>query len=109
MNLIRPRASLSAWLPDFPPPFFSLLRALMTTPIQFAGEETSNAVRQTITRQEPLALRTFTPSQMVLARSAGVFHWTPEGRRLYDYSSGVLVSNLGHIPTRWMLRFSMYM
>lgn len=81
----------------------------MTTPIQFAGEETSNAVRQTITTQEPLALRTFTPSQMVLARSAGVFHWTPEGRRLYDYSSGVLVSNLGHNPTRWMLRFSQYM
>src|SRR5689334_18362344 len=81
----------------------------MTTPIQFAGEETSNAVRQTITRQEPLALRTFTPSQMVLARSAGIFHWTPEGRRLYDFSSGVLVSNLGHNPQRWMRRMAGYM
>ena len=33
------------------------------------------------------------------SHSAGVFHWTPEGRRLYDFTSGVLVSNLGHNPT----------
>lgn len=82
----------------------------MTQPaIQFPGEDQSNAVRRTITQKEPLALRTFTPSQMVLAKSAGVFHWTPEGRRLYDYSSGVLVSNLGHNPKRWMQRFAAYM
>ncbi|HTI50670.1 MAG TPA: aminotransferase class III-fold pyridoxal phosphate-dependent enzyme, partial [Planctomycetaceae bacterium] len=81
----------------------------MTSPIEFRGEDQSNAVRRTIARQEPLALRTFTPSQMVLAKSAGVFHWTPEGRRLYDYSSGVLVANLGHNPTRWMHRLAHYM
>jgi 4-aminobutyrate aminotransferase-like enzyme len=78
----------------------------MTKPIQFPGEAASNAFRDTIARQEPVALRTYTPSQMVLARSAGVFHWTPEGRRLYDYSSGVLVANLGHNPTRWMHRLA---
>jgi len=81
----------------------------MTSPIFFTGEEQSNAARRTIARQEPLALRTFTPSQMVLARSSGVFHWTPEGRRLYDYSSGVLVANLGHNPLRWMKRFASYL
>ncbi|MBI3860865.1 MAG: aspartate aminotransferase family protein [Planctomycetia bacterium] len=81
----------------------------MTAPIQFAGEDLSNTARRTISRQEPVALRTFTPSQTVLARSAGVFHWTPEGRRLYDYSSGVLVANLGHNPLRWMKRFANYM
>lgn len=77
--------------------------------ITFPGEEASNAVRETIARQEPAALRTYTPSQMVLARSAGVFHWTPEGRRLYDYSSGVLVANLGHNPVQWMNRLAGYM
>ncbi|MBS0260771.1 MAG: aspartate aminotransferase family protein [Planctomycetes bacterium] len=77
--------------------------------IEFPGEELSNLARRTIRQQEPVALRTFTPSQMVLARSAGVFHWTPEGRRLYDYSSGVLVANLGHNPLRWMQRFANYM
>jgi 4-aminobutyrate aminotransferase-like enzyme len=58
---------------------------------------------------EPRSQRTFTPTQAVLARSAGVFHWTPEGRRLYDFSSGVLVSNLGHNPASWMRRFSGYL
>ena len=60
-------------------------------------------------RYEPRSLRTFTPSLAVLAKSAGVFHWTPEGRQLYDYTSGVLVSNLGHNPTTWMQRFVRHM
>lgn len=79
------------------------------TPIQYRGEDQSNAVRATITRREPIALRTFTPTQAVLAKSAGVFHWTSEGRQLYDYSSGVLVANLGHNPTRWFQRLTNYM
>ncbi|MCH7989504.1 MAG: aspartate aminotransferase family protein [Planctomycetes bacterium] len=81
----------------------------MTNTIQFPHEDQSNADRKTIAEQEPLALRTFTPTLAVLAKSAGVFHWTSEGRRLYDYSSGVLVANLGHNPKRWMKRFAEYM
>jgi 4-aminobutyrate aminotransferase-like enzyme len=77
--------------------------------IHFDHEKRSNDVRDVIAGTEPHSLRTFTPSQAVLARSAGVFHWTPEGRRLFDYSSGVLVSNLGHNPKRWMSRFAKYM
>lgn len=82
---------------------------LMTQPIQFAGETKSNAVRQVVAEREPIALRTFTPSQAVFAKSAGAFHWTPEGRKLFDYSSGVLVANLGHNPKRWMQHFAKYM
>ena len=81
----------------------------MSTTIKFPGEEHSNSVRQVISEREPHALRTFTPSQAVLARSSGVFHWTPEGRRLYDYSSGVLVANLGHNPKRWLQRLVSYL
>ncbi|MCA9078581.1 MAG: aspartate aminotransferase family protein [Planctomycetaceae bacterium] len=77
----------------------------MVQPIQFAGEDRSNATRETLSTKEPLALRTFTPSQAVFAKSAGIFHFTPEGRKLYDYSSGVLVANLGHNPRRWMQTF----
>jgi 4-aminobutyrate aminotransferase-like enzyme len=62
-----------------------------------------------IARFEPRTLRTYTPSQAVIAKSAGIFHWTPEGRRLYDFTSGVLVSNLGHNPSTWMKRFTEYM
>jgi 4-aminobutyrate aminotransferase-like enzyme len=77
----------------------------MNQPIQFPKEDRSNAARRTIAAKEPIAQRTFTPSQAVIAKSAGSFHWTPEGRRLYDYSSGVLVANLGHNPRTWLRRF----
>jgi 4-aminobutyrate aminotransferase-like enzyme len=72
-------------------------------------EPTSNAVRDRGGQFEAHSLRTYTPTQAVLARSSGIFHWTPEGRRLYDFSSGVLVANLGHNPVSWMNRFVRYM
>lgn len=81
----------------------------MLPPIQHTNEPRSNTEREANTRLEPHALRTFTPTQAVLAASAGVFHWTPEQRRLYDFTSGVLVSNLGHNPEAWMRRFQLYM
>jgi 4-aminobutyrate aminotransferase-like enzyme len=69
------------------------------------NEPASNSARAGAAQIEPRALRTFTPSQAVIARSAGVYHWTPEGRRLYDFTSGVLVANLGHNPQSWLRRF----
>jgi 4-aminobutyrate aminotransferase-like enzyme len=81
----------------------------MDRPPHHPDEATSNAARDTIARVEPRTLRTYTPTQAVLARSAGVFHWTPEGRRLYDFSSGVLVANLGHNPRDWLLRIRQYL
>jgi 4-aminobutyrate aminotransferase-like enzyme len=72
-------------------------------------EPASNAERASAARYEPKSLRTYTPTQAVLARSAGIYHWTPEGRRLYDFTSGVLVSNLGHNPLTWTRRFVQYM
>ena len=81
----------------------------MTPHIHFSAEDHSNTARDAIARTEPKAMRTFTPSQAVLARSAGCYHWTPEGRRLYDYTSGVLVANLGHNPRRWYQRLCGYM
>jgi 4-aminobutyrate aminotransferase-like enzyme len=81
----------------------------MTRPIQHPGETVSNPARDSVARFEPKSLRTFTPTQAVLSRSAGVYHWTPEGKRLYDFTSGVLVSNLGHNPTAWLQRFARYL
>jgi 4-aminobutyrate aminotransferase-like enzyme len=74
----------------------------MNPPIRHPGEDPSNKVRASTARLEPRTLRTYTPSQAVIARSAGIFHWTPEGRRLYDFTSGVLVANLGHNPQSWL-------
>src|SRR4051794_34455610 len=81
----------------------------MTASPHHPNESPSNATRDQIARFEPKTLRTYTPTQAVLARSAGTFHWTPEGRRLYDFTSGVLVANLGHNPESWMTRFTDYM
>ena len=81
----------------------------MPPALHHANEPASNAARDDIAEVEPRSLRTWTPTQAVLAKSAGVFHWTPEGRRLYDYSSGVLVANLGHNPRSWLKRFNAYM
>src|SRR6202790_5425428 len=81
----------------------------MTASIHHPTETASNANRDLAAPYEPKSLRTFTPSQAVLAKSAGIYHWTPEGRKLYDFSSGVLVANLGHNPARWMKRFVGYM
>ena len=73
------------------------------------GEDTSNGIRRRLAKVEPHCIRTFTPSMAVLAKSAGSYHWTPEGRKLADFSSGVLVMNLGHNPTRWWRRVKDYL
>ena len=73
-------------------------------PIEHAGESQSNDVRRRLNRTEPKGLRTYTPSLAVVAKSAGCYHWTPEGRKLADFTSGVLVANLGHNPVRWWRR-----
>jgi 4-aminobutyrate aminotransferase-like enzyme len=80
-----------------------------TDPVVHPGESRSNKIRRGVLEGEPLALRTFTPTQTVIAKSAGVFHWTADGRKLYDYSSGVLVANLGHNHAEWQKRFVKYM
>jgi 4-aminobutyrate aminotransferase-like enzyme len=77
--------------------------------IQHPGETRANEARRVIGEREPAALRTYTPTQLAIARSSGVFHWSVDGRRLYDYTSGVLVANLGHNPTSWQRRFFGYM
>ncbi|MBX9624398.1 MAG: aminotransferase class III-fold pyridoxal phosphate-dependent enzyme [Gemmataceae bacterium] len=80
----------------------------MHPPIEHPDEPAGNDVREAVGRVEARSLRTFTPTQAVVAKSAGVFHWTPDGRRLYDFTSGVLVSNLGHNPAPWVGRFLRY-
>jgi len=77
--------------------------------IEHSGEPKSNDVRRVIADREPVALRTYTPSLLAITTSAGVFHWTADGRKLYDYTSGVLVANLGHNPAEWQKRFLTYM
>lgn len=85
------------------------LPSLTRSTIEHAGEEYSNEVRRRLAEVEPLSLRTYTPSLAVIAKSAGCYHWTPEGRKLADFTSGVLVTNLGHNPTGWWRRVMSYL
>jgi 4-aminobutyrate aminotransferase-like enzyme len=77
--------------------------------ISHPGEPVSNEIRRRTAAVEPACLRTYTPSLAVIARSAGCYHWTPEGRKLADFTSGVLVANLGHNPSRWWRRVGQYL
>ncbi len=69
--------------------------------IEHPGEKLSNDVRRRLAEVEPRSQRTFTPSLATIARSAGCYHWTCDGRKLADFTSGVLVANLGHNPVAW--------
>ena len=85
------------------------LKSTVQHTIEFADEPQSNAIRATIQRDEPRSSRTYTPTLAVLARSEGCYHFTPEGRKLADFTSGVLVANLGHHPTGWWRRVLSYL
>lgn len=81
----------------------------MVSSIVHPQEPQGNRLREMLCRLEPKTQRTYTPSLALLARSSGVFHWTPDGRKLYDFTSGVLVANLGHNPVNWRERFLHYL
>lgn len=77
--------------------------------IQHPDELQSNRLRSELDLDEPICLRTRTTSMAVLSRGAGSHLFTPEGRKLADFTSGVLVANLGHHPKRWWSRLNQYM
>jgi 4-aminobutyrate aminotransferase-like enzyme len=69
--------------------------------IEHAQEPAGNRIRCTLHYGEPKSQRTYTPTQAALMRASGVLLWTADGRPLYDFTSGVLVANLGHYPRSW--------
>jgi len=64
--------------------------------IEHAHERHGNAWRAAADNYIGRGLSTYTPSQAVIVRAKGVYLWTTDGRRLVDFASGVLVTNLGH-------------
>ncbi|BBO33304.1 aspartate aminotransferase family protein [Lacipirellula parvula] len=78
-------------------------------PVVKRHEPLSEATRRSIGQAEPRALRTFTPTLAVIERSAGSYHYTTDGAKLADFTSGVLVANLGHNPRRWWQRVYEYL
>src|SRR5262245_22018471 len=81
----------------------------MRKPSDRPSEPHSDRARAAIAAFEPRSQRTFTLSLAVIAKSAGVFHWTADVRQLFDFTSGVLVANLGHNSPLWQRRFQEHM
>lgn len=73
------------------------------------NEPESDADRRAVLAIEPQALRTYTPTLAVIDKACGSYVFTPEGRRLADFTSGVLVANLGHNPSSWWRRVRQYL
>lgn len=68
----------------------------MTSPIIHTDEPLGNAIRRRLNNVVGLGQRTFTPSQLAVEKAKGCHIWTVDGRKLIDFTSGVLVINLGH-------------
>ncbi len=76
---------------------------------QHRGEEQSNDYRRRLAAGRAAVPAHLHAEPGGARQSAGSYHWTPEGRKLADFSSGVLVTNLGHNPTRWWQRVIDYL
>jgi 4-aminobutyrate aminotransferase-like enzyme len=80
----------------------------MTQSIQHENEPGANAVRARLDAINGIGQRTFTPTQTVIARAKGARLWTVDGMELIDFTSGVLVSNLGHNHALFEERYRHY-
>jgi len=69
--------------------------------IQHPGEPKGNAIRKEWEKYVGRGLQTYTPTQMVVAKARGCALWTVDGRKLIDFTAGVLVSNLGYAHVRF--------
>ncbi len=76
--------------------------------IQHDGEPKANAIRKRLNAVVGRGQRTYTPSQLTVEKAEGCILWTVDGRRLLDFTSGVLVANLGHGHPRFEERYLEY-
>lgn len=80
----------------------------MSRAIQHPGERRGNKVRRRLEAVVGRGQRTYTPTQIVVKRAEGVCLWTADGRRLIDFTSGVLVVNLGYAHPRFERLYRKY-
>jgi len=64
--------------------------------IQHPDEPKGNAIRGRLDKCVGRGQRTYTPSQLAVEKAKGCHMWTVDGRKLIDFTSGVLVVNLGY-------------
>lgn len=76
--------------------------------VQVEGELHSNQIRRSAVKLIARGHKTYTPAQPVISRADGVYLWTAEGAKLLDFTSGVLVANLGHNNRHFEERYREY-
>ncbi len=81
----------------------------MSRSIEHASEPKSNAFRRRLDKVVGLGQRTYTPSQLVVERAKGSWLWTVDGKKLIDFTSGVLVVNLGHAHAGFERLYKQYL
>lgn len=80
----------------------------MATTIVHEGEPRANEIRARLHACVGVGQRTFTPTQMVVKAAAGCVLRTADDRELFDFTSGVLVANLGHAHPRFEAFYRQY-
>ena len=80
----------------------------MMDSIRQEGEPKGNAIRRRLDASVGRGQRTYTPSQLVVEKAKGCHLWTVDGRKLIDFTSGVLVVNLGHAHAGLEKRYRQY-
>lgn len=81
----------------------------MASSIHHENEPLSNAIRERSGNVIGRGQRTYTPTQLVVKKAKGCFLWSADGRKFIDFTSGVLVANLGHGHARFEQLFRQYM
>ncbi|NIA14281.1 MAG: aminotransferase class III-fold pyridoxal phosphate-dependent enzyme [Nitrospiraceae bacterium] len=80
----------------------------MKSSIKHQGEIRGNAIRKRLDKVVGLGQRTYTPSELAVDRAKGCNIYTVDGKRLIDFTSGVLVANLGHAHAGFEKRCKQY-
>lgn len=76
--------------------------------IHHEKEPIGNAIRKTINTYVGLGQNTYTPTQLAVAKAKGSYLWTADGRKLVDFTAGVLVQNLGYQHPKFMKYWAAY-
>jgi len=76
--------------------------------ISHPNEDKGNYYRSLYAKYIARSQNTYTPTQVVVEKAQGVYLWTVDGRRLVDFTSGVLVCNLGYAHPKFESKFKDY-
>jgi 4-aminobutyrate aminotransferase-like enzyme len=71
-------------------------------------EPKANDIRKRLGVVSGIGQRTYTPTQIVVDRAKGCRLWTVDGKELLDFTSGVLVANLGHSHDGFEAKYAEY-